>query len=105
MSAQHTKGPWVVAQNGNWTCVDDAEGNEVADCGTWLGRHDGKDNVIKAVRNAYLIAAAPDLLEALQEIDAMWSGEGGHAHPIHARSGEVREVWKHARAAIAKATS
>jgi hypothetical protein len=94
MSAQHTKGPWVVAQNGNWTCVDDAEGNEVADCGTWLGRHDGKDNVIKAVRNAYLIAAAPDLLAALQFVAT---------DPCFETLGSVTRDY--IKAAIAKATS
>lgn len=59
----------------------------------------------EALRNARLIAAAPDMLSVLEAIDDMWSddGEGGRVDPIHARSARVREIWQQMRAALAKA--
>jgi hypothetical protein len=107
MSAQHTPGPWkgnITRYNRDFrTCVnvmteDGLRFIAAVSC-------DPHTDQLQLAANAKLIAAAPDMLAALQEIDAMWSGEGGHVHPIHARSGKVREVWKHARAAIARATS
>ena len=55
--------------------------------------------------NGHLIAAAPELYEALEAIDEMWSddGDGGRIGPIDARSGKVREIWQLVRDALAKA--
>jgi hypothetical protein len=81
----HTPGPWQVLPPGKaqspWI-VADIEGGSIADCepcGPWM-----PDQV--ATANARLIAAAPELLDALkvayemlgQMIAAMNSASGGH---------------------------
>ena len=92
MSTQHTKGPWrVQRQNpspttGEWMISGAKPGYlaEVRDCGS---------GDVQA--NARLIAAAPDLLEALQRmLDA----------PSHGTHEAMRRANEAARAAIAKAT-
>ncbi len=55
--------------------------------------------------NARLIAAAPDLLAALQALDADWSAfepKGPDGTDYLAES--TKAIWRQARAAIAKAT-
>ena len=59
--SDYTKGPWKVVRNGFWNMgVQDSKGN-------WLTYKAGEDfmgeRVVEA--NARLIAASPDLLEAL----------------------------------------
>jgi len=85
MSTQHTPGPWVVYDDSN-----DGKTNriEIAALGKTVARiyHSVPEEDLP---NARLIAAAPDLLEALLELDAK---------PEHTIS------WLKARAAIAKAT-
>lgn len=61
----------------------------VAQTCTWMGQDE-------AEANARLIAAAPDLLEALQEIDRLASRH---------EAGAMGKAQKIARAAIAKATA
>ena len=86
MNAKHTLGPWVIR--------DDDENGVVSVVG-------GSGIVLARVRtetaepgdeNARLIAAAPDLLEALKQIQS-------NANMYHAET--ISEI---ARAAIAKAT-
>ena len=69
---KHTKGPWVLSPDG---IIEDVDGNYVVIfCpeGPYYGRvamvyaECGRD--CELVPNARLIAAAPDLLEALEEI-------------------------------------
>ena len=84
-----TPGPWVVDANvvqARWN-IDDAKGNSVALTHQLPGDKDWQ----KRDANTHLIAAAPELLEALQ--DAL------HAYDKH---GEYPE-WDFARAVIKKA--
>lgn len=98
MSAAHTPGPWVLTEGDRFesSCVItthsrlDESLTSIAEIATdWVGRLGPEQQA-----NARLIAAAPDLLEALQLFVA-------HHDPSCA-------VWRHvdgvARAAIAKAT-
>ena len=98
--SKHTPGPWVVV--GSRTKYVEARlvgslMQEVAACGPTLA-DEGYGQQQEA--NARLIAAAPDLLEALQDIAEYWNQDQNEAamadacwHAIHT-----------ARAAIAKAT-
>ncbi len=65
----HTKGPWKAVENGFWK-----QGVQ-AGRGKWIvykaGTEGMKQTEIEA--NARLIAAAPDLLEALEELSAVYS--------------------------------
>ena len=62
MSGQHTLGPWHVGENNDPAIVFDAEGWAVCDCKTYHRK--GHINEMRS--NARLIAAAPDLLDALE---------------------------------------
>jgi hypothetical protein len=97
-AAKHTPGPWHVKQLMSY--VDQFEIRGPRDSGVmvartieWGSAAEGDD---PSEANARLIAAAPELLEALQEmVDEINSGdEPGHGSPWHDK----------ARAAIAKAT-
>ena len=65
MSAQHTPGPWYIDRYHNQVLIVDASGNQVANCAParWTNRD---EQVPLAEANARLIAAAPDLLDALK---------------------------------------
>ena len=90
--SEHTPGPWIVALNidgvyaGTLSVVKSAVGSEI--CGPRQIRPQAKE--LEA--NANLIAAAPDLLEALKAILTICDSEGMYALESDA-----------ARAAIAKA--
>jgi len=97
-SAQHTPGPWSAVE---WSChaattvVADVDGRRVvvADC-SGHGRY-----ATDSISDARLIAAAPELLEALKGMVALWNNR---------RSYDENDSPSHwpdtARAAIAKAT-
>jgi hypothetical protein len=97
MSTQHTKGPWrVQRQNpspttGEWMISGAKPGYlaEVRDCGS---------GDVQA--NARLIAAAPDLLEALQNL---FDADMEHVLMGDGKDDQIEAIAK-ARAAIAKAT-
>jgi hypothetical protein len=89
---KHTPGPWRVGTPGPNGChtVGTERGLMVAMVAHSINL---PDQMAEATENARLIAAAPDLLEALQRL---WeASEGGSDEEIRARI--------HARAAIAKA--
>ncbi|WP_277593643.1 hypothetical protein [Pseudomonas chlororaphis] len=103
---KHTPGPWYTHRNGFSTVYVEArlrQGviQEVAACGPTEAGQEQQE------ANAKLIAAAPELLEALIEVTASlaWNAHGEcraiHEGPIMPSSGAVEM----ARAAIAKATS
>ena len=99
--SKHTKGPWKVdytKQN-----VRAGLGVNVAFCGeSGVYGVNGSQSVgvMEARANARLIAAAPDLLAALQSI-AECCDEDHAARDYASRQTEIRGI---ARAAIAKAT-
>ena len=88
-SNKHTPGPWKVAE------AEFIEGQD--DCFKFhIQMPPGKGCISKA--NCNVIAAAPDMLEALVDLDeACWDFED------HANAWEMRVALKKARAAIAKA--
>lgn len=103
MSNKHTPGPWAmpdsgqgriskVGANGGWDGLI-----ATADCGDFArSRSEG-------LANALLIAAAPELLEALQRFVKVMD----ESYDYPDTSGELqrlREAANEARAAIAKAT-
>lgn len=111
--SKHTPGPWSVMApfainstdpariallESQESTVVDSEGNVVAYCTTYHDLHeDGADK-----ENAKLIAAAPDLLEALEDLFADYksladSGDAGFWKL------EDQDAGKRALAAIAKA--
>lgn len=72
--SRHTKGPWARIIADGYTVRHPqiySDTGPVANA-TWLG--DGRLDELNA--NARLIAAAPDLLEALQEVIAAADGKG-----------------------------
>jgi hypothetical protein len=89
----YTPGPWKVATNPFWV-VTDAKGYHpnIAKMG---------DDGITSQANARLIAAAPDLLEALEECDqAFTSWQVGQ---IPGRPEDILGLVHHVRNAIARA--
>jgi hypothetical protein len=84
MTAQHTPGPWI--------SIDNLIGNEDCEIATlWYPEYSPNKHRERRA-NAKLIAAAPDLLEALQLLMAQTN------------SNELAVALDKARAAIAKAT-
>lgn len=69
---KHTPGPWkATAKEGNHIIHSNTESNCLAIVGTGIFNSDPL-RWEEARANAALIAAAPDLLEALQELHAMY---------------------------------
>ena len=61
----HTPGPWQVAEipiDDLWICEENDPGHNVGICFP-----EKRDTLLETMANARLIAAAPDLLEALKE--------------------------------------
>jgi len=87
---QHTPGPWHVGVKQAEKIIYDASGWAVANATVYHGENDAK-------ANARLIAAAPDLLEALKTLQSMASTFPNELHKDHP------DVVA-ARAAIARAT-
>ena len=99
MPHSFTPGPWVVV--GNLTKYVEARLvggliQEVAACGPTMA-DEGYGQQQEA--NARLIAAAPDLLEALQDVDALWMH-----HSVAHGDGKIGPLHEKVIAAIAKAT-
>ena len=91
--SKHTPGPWAHINPDGYTVRHPQVYSDTGPVcnATWLG--DGRINELRA--NARLIAAAPETLEALQEIVAAADGEGWS---------QLDATLAKARAAIAKAT-
>ena len=99
MPHSFTPGPWVVV--GRLTKYVEARLvggliQEVAACGPTMA-DEGYGQHQEA--NARLIAAAPDLLEALQDVDALWMH-----HSVAHGDGKIGPLHEKVIAAIAKAT-
>ena len=82
---KHTPGPWKIVSSWNDYMVEGPNGEEII----WQDGNYGTPTISKA--DAYLIAAAPDLLEALQNLE-----NDDESIPKHA--------WDMVQNAIAKAT-
>lgn len=106
MTAQHTPGPWAIdrdprrGMSWNINIVDKARGHAVC-----FMAHSGGKEPERDEANARLIAAAPELLEALQEM------VDGDAEAIDEAKAlgvpfpeEMLKAYRKAIAAIAKAT-
>ena len=94
---KHTPGPWVVdpAVRQGFTVYAPKEGFIVG-----TQDEEGRFGAIESKANARLIAAAPDLLEALQDVCARLLYRGVSTNAGH----PDRTALEVARAAIAKAT-
>lgn len=91
MSTQHTPGPWSIApqiaHEGLWVESAGDEPEEICLCSPATVPSD------ECRANARLIAAAPELLDALEGF-----------HPKNTKApGDLARAWEKARAAIAKA--
>lgn len=78
-SARHTLGPWTIYPETDGTEICAVDYTPVLTCRQIIARPVRGDNWIQ---NAMLIAAAPDLLVALQKIAAIqwgWDGDCGAA--------------------------
>ena len=96
MGIKHTQGPWVLGESSegrHFRAVNAREHSELATV-VWVMEDDDMEGAQspKCEANARLIAAAPDLLEALEEV-VQWLELGDHEGQMHSK----------ARAAIAKA--
>lgn len=103
---KHTPGPWtveIVKDGGNWTYnVRTVKPHNPAGC---LGKHIATCNPLMEARgesNASLIAAAPDLLAALEDLVER-AGTSMHQANSDGAEYDVDAELKAAYAAIAKA--
>ncbi len=100
MNKQHTPGPWATRESATHVTVTNARGDAVF--------HDDK-RIPGVMADAHLIAAAPELLDALRWYEAQAKNMGKAA--IHSDSKTILSIMhevavdygKRARAAIAKA--
>lgn len=88
MSTQHTPGPWVMFANSLGVGVTAKGSADVARCNGFYEPNRKRD---EEIANARLIAAAPDLLEALQYV-------------MSAHGEQLTDAFEQAQRAIAKAT-
>lgn len=100
----HTPGPWmfslhaIAPEYSIWTADDKANPKHIATVSA------SPPNRALSGANARLIAAAPELLEALRDIEK-WAEQATHTKAGEQEhfGGELRACFKIARAAIAKA--
>ena len=95
MTAQHTPGPWrmrAAIKADEFEIRDENSSGGYAPIAKVKG--DKRSTIEQAAANARLIAAAPDLLEALKDAVSRQAY----------REGSGPAWWENARAAIAKAT-
>ena len=95
---QHTPGPWAIRPQNYGQAVEGPLRESVAWCGDNFSSLTGN---VPFVANANLIAAAPDLLAALEQIMMFGGGcccpQAGSTPNLHS------QTCREARAAIAKA--
>ena len=84
---KHTPGPWEFTTSGT---VQDAKGKSIAYAA-------GRESMSVAYANGRLIAAAPELLEALEQLGTVLS------FVLPSARAEVQRLMKQAEAAIRKA--
>ena len=91
----HTPGPWIVGDDSNPLIFSPSAGDYVAQVAAYDSRHRLRPSY---AADAALIAAAPDLLAALQLCHRFINGGSGLYPGLH------HEAYIAARDAIAKAT-
>lgn len=99
MNTQHTPGPWLydIDRNKTQAVINDADGYIVAELKPTLNTtaHTGLE------ANTRLMAAAPDMLEALIRIQAWWTGTPGFQEGEDEMPAGVFDAMRYA---LAKAT-
>ncbi len=90
--SKHTPGPWEIKRHYD-SCYKNISAQKHTELAQVVWCMEDEDRSPECEANAHLIAAAPDLLEALQNLLKVHEGEGGTQH----HAGYI------ARAAIAKA--
>ena len=92
----HTPGPWEIRKNqyGQYDVVARTPTDGIAFV-------DKRDDAKEELANANLISAAPELLEALEEL-TRWFDDGVSTWEPHC-SPEYAAMWRRVRNAIAKA--
>lgn len=108
---KHTAGPWqAMPVTGQTIIVLNYDSYPTAFVPGWT---DNPETTSEAQANARLIAAAPDMLMALQALDASWTetfpdgpdGDRRWVGGLGTLSDETVTIWRTIRAAIAKATT
>lgn len=103
MEPNLSPGPWTVDSECGDESVLDADGFMAADCAIFSPREDFRKRGGDNVANARLIAAAPEMLEALREASGVLSNiPAPHSHPLWVRM--IAAIRK-AEDAVAKATA
>ena len=92
----HTPGPWqiIVNKHGQYDIVATSKTDGIA----FIDKRNDPD---EERANAYLIAAAPEMLEALEEL-RRWFDDNVSTYEPHC-SPEYAAMWRRVRNAIAKA--
>lgn len=103
MSA-HTPGPWLTEFSEAYVVRAQQDGGRVAIIANLRGPHGmgGRRSSAEVAANTRLIAAVPDLLEALEGYVTTIAAAGGGDKALFMAA--IREADNKARAAIAKAT-
>lgn len=93
MNTEHTKGPWKVDTKGRFWSIESTQCEICA-----MPDMDGREATPNEQANARLIAAAPELLAALEHIVSEIAGGGDMS------AATVEHLGSIARAAITRAT-
>jgi hypothetical protein len=99
MKTIHTPGPWFITRTESSPCSIEASGNEAAIAKVYLTDPKIHKRTPEHHANARLIAAAPDLLQALSDLT-----DWGRTHTSPRDANSPHHLLVAARAAIAKAT-
>ena len=99
MTTKHTPGPWEKADgtDGITRGIRGWHGPESVNVINWNGI--SRATSVTGRANARLLLAAPDLLAALQDVDALWMH-----HSVAHSDGKIGPLHEKVIAAIAKAT-
>lgn len=90
-----TKGPWAATtRRGSWDWVVYKPGTQHEICQTF---HDGTPENKRGEAHAHLIAAAPDLYEALESLVGLAEMQGGNLHQYAAAIKDAKGVLARAR--------
>lgn len=99
MNTQHTPGPWLydISRTGTEALITEEDGTTVAEIRTT--HKTTAHSTLEA--NVTLMAAAPDMLEALQKIHAWWTSMPSFYEGEDEMPADVFDAMRHA---IARAT-